>query len=198
MNRRALLSASALTLTGLAGCTGTVREQVSGGIDMELATTIYHPADEPWFVGGLSAQSSNAYRTELFTQPPPDDADLFTGHYPHKEHSLDNDIRNDDYSTGFLLLFEAKMPRRKPYSISPTILHGDLSWSAWDTASIPMRRDSRDPESLSFGDDVDEVISTTLVRYEADATPSKAVVTVYDEETGGQITQRTARSRFQS
>lgn len=198
MKRRALLAASAASLTGLTGCLGTVRRRVSGRIDMDHATTVFHPADEPWFVGGLSAASRGTAHTELFTESPADVDDLFTDHYPKREQSMDNDVRNDDYSNGFLLLFEAKMPVEEAYSVQPTILHGELAWTGWDTVSVPTVRSPRDPESLSFDDDVEAVIATTLTRYEAEATPSTAVVNVYDEETGDRIGRHTATPRRRS
>jgi hypothetical protein len=198
VKRRALLASSAASLAGLTGCLGTVRRRMSGRIGMDHATTVFHPADEPWFVGGLSAASRGTAHTELFTEAPADVDDLFTEHYPKREESMDNDLRNDDYSNGFLLLFEAKMPVEEAYGVQPTILHGELDWTGWETLSVPTVRSPRDPESLSFDDDVEEVIATTLTRYEAGATPSKAVVNVYDEESGDRIGRHTATTRRRS
>lgn len=196
MHRRALLSVSALSLAGLAGCLGDVRRAASGTVRMDHASATLHPATEPWFVGGLSAESSDAYHAELFTEAPPDDADLFTDHYPRREYSLDNDVRNDDYSTGFLLLFEAKMPRAEPYTVGPTILHGDVEWTGWNGVSLPLERSPRDPDDLSFDGDPDELVCTMLARYESASSPSEATVRVYDgdgNQRGGRVV---ARPRF--
>lgn len=195
MNRRALLSAGAVSLAGLAGCAGAARRRLSGRIEMDVATAVFHPAEEPWFVDGLAADSSDDYRADLFTESPADVDDLLTDHYPRKPRSLENDVRNADYDSEFLLLFEAKMPRDEAYSVLPTILYGDLGWTGWRAVAAPMARNPRDPETLDFADDVDELVATTLVRYAADATPSKAVVTVYDEESGGRVLRTAARPR---
>jgi hypothetical protein len=198
VKRRALLAASAAPFAGLTGCLGTARRRVSGPVEMAHATTVFHPADEPWFVGGLSATSRHTYRTDLFTESPADVDDLFTEHYPKRERSMDNDLRNDDYSNGFLLLFEAKMPVEAAFSVRPTTRYGERAWTGWDSVSLPAVRSAHDHETLSFDDDVEAVVATTLTRYETAATPSKAVVTVYDEASGRRVAERTARPRVRS
>lgn len=202
MRRRSLLSASAFSVVGLAGlsgCLGDVRQQMSGDIDANHATAAMHSAEKPWLRGGLSADADRTFHAELFTEAPPDDAELFTADYPRKARTFDNDVRNDDYSTGFSLLAEAKMPGEEAYAILPDG-YGEEGWTGWSSASLPLgRRPYEDgaelPDDLR---DADELICTMLARYEADAAPSRATVTVYGEEGDAVVRETTAKPRFRS
>ncbi|MDS0298862.1 hypothetical protein NDI76_08905 [Halogeometricum sp. S1BR25-6] len=194
MRRRALLSASVLSLAGLSGCLGDVRRRVSGRVTASHATAVMHSADDPWIRGGLSADSDRAFHAELFTEAPDDVYEVFTDDYPRKPRSFDNDVRNDDYSAGFSLLAEAKMPRAEAYTVLPGG-DGEEGWAEWDSVSLPLRR-------RPYGDgaglpdhlrDADELLCTMLARYEAESSPSTATVTVYDEERGGVVRETTAR-----
>ncbi|WP_435184389.1 hypothetical protein [Halobellus sp. EA9] len=196
MNRRALLSttsAAALSLTALAGCTGTVRRELSGDVEMDVATIAFHPASEPWFVDGLSASSSSSPHTELFADAPSDVSALFTDGYSPDEHSLDDLLGEADDSSTFFVLYEARMSRSNAYQVAPTILYGDLGWTGWRTVTAPMARAPRDPSELDLPPDTEEVIATTLVRYSADVSPRTVRLPVYDEETGTLLAERTVR-----
>ncbi|SFR68472.1 hypothetical protein [Halogeometricum limi] len=195
MRRRALLSAAALT-TGLAGCLDAAQRQVRGRIDMDHAVAALHPADEPWIRGGLSADENRTYHAELFAEAPPDDADVFTEAYPQREESLDNDVRNDDYSTGFLLLFEVKSSREEAYTAMPTTIHGELAWAGIDGISLPLERYEYGSDLPETVGDADEVVCTMLARYEVRRNPKTATVRVYDEKGSPRSGSLTARSRL--
>ncbi|MDS0292752.1 hypothetical protein [Halogeometricum luteum] len=193
MRRRALLSASVLSLAGLSGCLGDVRRQVSGRVTASHATAVMHPADEPWIRGGLSADSDRTFHAELFTEAPDDVYRVFTEAFPRRREQLDNDVRNDDYATGFSLLAEAKMPRGEAYSLVPVF--GE-AWTGWDAVSLPLETNPYDDDPTDGAGESDELLCTMLARYEAGASPSRATVTVYEETGDEVIRELTAEPRF--
>ncbi|MFA1611370.1 hypothetical protein [Halobellus rubicundus] len=195
MNRRALLSTTAaLSVTAIAGCTGTVRRELSDRVEMDVATMVFHPASEPWFADGLSASADATRHAALYTERPSDVSAVFTDEYPTDERTFDDKLRDTDYASHFLLVYEARMPRADAYQVAPTILYGDLDWTGWRTVTAPMARASRDPSELDLPPDTEEVIATTVVRYSAEATPRRVRLPVYDEETGTLRSELTVRA----
>jgi hypothetical protein len=198
VNRRALLSttasAAALSMTALAGCTGAVRRELSDDVEMDVATMVFHPASEPWFADGLSASSESTHHAALFTEKPPDVSEVFTDHYPTNERTFDNKLRNADYGSHFILVYEVRMPRADAAQVAPTILYGDLGWTGWRTVMAPMVRATRDASELDLPPETEDVIATTVIRYSADATPRRVRVPVHDEETGEVLAERMVRS----
>ena len=135
---------------------------------MDIATMVFHPASD------VSA--------------------TFTDQYPTTERTLDNKLRNTDYSSNFILLYEVRMSRAEAYQVAPTILYDDLGWTGWRTVTAPMARASRDPSELDLSPETEDVIATTVVRYSAEATPRRVRLPVYDEETGALRSEMTVRA----
>ncbi|WP_256545238.1 hypothetical protein [Halobellus inordinatus] len=198
MNRRALLSATAsaaaLSMTALSGCTGAVRREMSDRVVMDIATMVFHPASEPWATDGLSASGDATRHAALFTGKLSDVSAIFTDQYPTNERTFDNKLRNTDYSSNFILLYEVRMSRAEAYQVAPTILYDDLGWTGWRTVTAPMARASRDPSELDLSPETEDVIATTVVRYSAEATPRRVRLPVYDEETGALRSEMTVRA----
>jgi hypothetical protein len=198
VNRRALLSATAsaaaLSMTALSGCTGAVRREMSDRVVMDIATMVFHPASEPWLTDGLSASGDATRHAALAPEKPSDVSAMFTDQYPTNERTFDNKLRNTDYSSNFILLYEVRMPRVDAYQVAPTIKYGDLGWTGWRTVTAPMARASRDPEALDMPPESEDVIATTVVRYSAEATPRRVRLPVYDEETGALRSEMTVRA----
>lgn len=199
MRRRALLSASAaaMSMSVLGGCGAAARQQISDRLTIDVATLVFHPALKPWIVDGLDANSQRRRHAEILTKTPPTDAALFADAYPTKDRTYDDRVRNANYETTFFLLFEAKVPVTDTYEFLPAIAHSE-AWTGWRTARTPLVVESRERSSLGVQSATEVVIATMLARYDADATPSEAVVPLYDEETGTRVGELTARPRFQS
>lgn len=197
MRRRALLSASALSLASLAGCVRTVQRRVRGPIRISHAAAGLHPASEPWIRGGLSVESNRQYHAELVTQTPPDSAALFA-ETDAKTDPFGGFFADIDYTNGFLLMFESASSPDDAHLLRPTRtgLHADLQWAGIDGISLPLERypyGSDLPESTV---DADELVCTMLAWYEVRSNPTTATVRLYDERGAPRSGSLTARRRF--
>lgn len=161
---------------------------------MDIATIVFHPASDPWFTDGLSASSDATQHTALYTEKPSDVPALFTDQYPTTERTFDNTLRNADYSSNFILVYEARMLRADAYQVAPTIQYDELAWTGWRTVTAPMVRASRNPTELGLAPKTTQVIATTVTRYSTDASPRRVRAPVYDEETGSLVTEVIAQS----
>jgi hypothetical protein len=197
VRRRALLSTAAVASTAaLSGCLTDARRTLSGDVRASNASATLHT--DRWVVGGLGPDSETWYHAALYTEAPPRDATLFTDAYPRRAKSFDNDLLNDDYENGFVLLFEARMAPEEAYVTLPA--HSpDPSWTGWDSVDLPLQRSRHDPETLAEDQrQADGLVSTMLAYYESDADPSRATVAVYDDEgnqRGGSVEVRARSER---
>jgi hypothetical protein len=197
VRRRALLSTAAAAGTAaLSGCLTGVRQTLSGDVRFGNAGGTLHT--DQWVAGGLAPDSEAWYHAALYAEAPPRDADLFTDAYPRRETSFDNDLLNDGYENGFVLLFEARMAPEDAFVTLPAHSR-DPAWTGWDSLDLPLQRSRHDPETLDEDQRrADFLVSTMLAYYESEYDPARATVAVYDDEgnqRGGSVEVRARSER---
>lgn len=198
MRRRALLSASALSLASLAGCVQTVQRRVRGPIQISHAAAGLHPASEPWIRGGLSIESGGQYRTGLVTERPSDDTTLFADAYAGTDDPFGGFFADVDYASGFLLVFEMRSSPDDAHLLRPTRtgLHADLQWAGIDGISLPLERYPYDSDLSESTAAADELVCTLLAWYAVRSNPTRATVRIYDDRGSPRSGSLTARRRF--
>jgi hypothetical protein len=176
MRRRALLASTALALSPASGCLGDVRRRTAGPIRFGHARTRLHAAVEPFVRRGLGgARTEEPYAAWLFTSPPTD-VSVFTaelGSEPQRE--WDNEVHNENYEAGFLVLAQVRTPRDRARTLLPAPLGCDAGWTGWREARTPLELGPAElsPDELA---DTDEVVATTLAYFESMEAPWQARV----------------------
>lgn len=177
MRRRALLASAALTLSPASGCFGDARRRTAGPIRFGHARTRLHATAEPFVRGGLGgARTGEPYAAWLFTAPPSTDVSVFTaGLGSEPQRQWDNEVHNENYEAGFLVLAQVRTPRDRARTLLPAPLGCDAGWTGWREARTPLELS---PAELSSDElaDTDEVVATTLAYFESMAAPSRTRV----------------------
>lgn len=177
MRRRALLTSTALSLAASSGCLGDARQSVSGDIRFSHARGRIHDAENSFVRGGLGGSSTEeSYAAWLFPEAPPSDVTVFTdelGAEPQRE--WDNEIHNEDYDAGFILLAQIRTPRERATTLSPAPFACDPGWTGWRRARVPLGLETAelDPDELA---DADEVVATLATYLESSEAPRRTSV----------------------
>jgi hypothetical protein len=175
MRRRALLASTAFTALATGGCLADVRRSASGPIRFGHARGRLHDASVPFVRGGLGTRNDDSYAAWLFSTPPASDVSVFTDSAGReRQREWDNEVHNENYDTGFLLLAQIRTPRERATTLTPVPLGCDPGWTGWRRARVPLglERTETRPELA----DADEVVATLLAYLEAAETPRQATV----------------------
>lgn len=175
MRRRALLASTALALT--TGCLADARRQVSGPIRFGHATGRVHDATDAFVRGGLGgSEPDSPYAAWLFSTPPPTDVTVFTDELgAETQRQWDNEVHNENYDAGFVLLAQVRTAREDATRIAPAPLACDPGWTGWRRARVPVELT---PADLSTDElpDAEEVVATLATYLESDTAPQRARV----------------------
>lgn len=181
MRRRALLtSIGAALLTGTAGCLGTTRRQLSGPIRFGHARARVHDARDGFVAGGLggsdAAPETAPYAAWLFPSPPADDVSVFTDALgAENRRQWDNEVHNENYEEGFVLLAQVRTPRERATTLRPGPVGCDAAWTGWRRARVPVGLVSAEMDADELPD-AETVVATALVYLEANDAPREATV----------------------
>lgn len=180
MRRRALLASTAALTTSATGCLDRVRRQVSGPVRFGHARGRVHDADDGFVAGGLGdadpLPDTSPYAAWLFTSPPPDDRRVVTDALgAETQREWDNEIHNENYAEGFVVLAQVRTPRDRATSLRPTLLGCEAAWAGWRTVRVPLGLERADLASDELAD-ADEVVATLLVYLESADAPRRASV----------------------
>jgi hypothetical protein len=199
MRRRALLSSVALGLTASAGCLSDARQSVSGDISHDHSQLTVHAATERFVRGGLTPESDDNFRAWLFPEAPSDDEPVFTDALGADDQREWNDeVHNENYETGFVLLVQARSPRSTPHQAEPAFPVGP-TWAGWRRARVPFEFPPRDLE-VDVAPDADHVVSTFLGYYTAETNPAEATAAVHSPVDGagmGGVIEEVEAGRWQ-
>lgn len=181
MRRRALLATGCTLAT--AGCLGTIRRQTSGRLSFDHARGRLHAASDAFVRGGIDGRSESPYGAWLFTSAPPREVSVFTdalGDEPRRE--WDNEVHNEDYDAGFLLLAQVRTRRERATRLSPGPPICDAAWTGLRAARLPLwlKRDDGPEDEIPAGN---EVVATLLTYFEAADAPTRASVPFLSERT---------------
>lgn len=177
MRRRALLTSAAASLFGTAGCLANTRRQLSGPIRFDHARGRVHDAERRFVRGGLGGSTTaDSYAVWLFSAAPPSDVTVFTDELgAETQREWDNEVHNENYDAGFVLLAQIRTSREHTTTLSPASFACDPSWTGWRRARVPLglNRDELDPDELA---DADEVVATLVTYLESSEAPRRASV----------------------
>jgi hypothetical protein len=178
MRRRALLSSAGLCLAATAGCLGDARQTLSGDVHHDHSQLTVHAATERFVRGGLTADSEDRFRAWLFPEAPPDDETVFTdARGTDEQREWDNEVHNENYSEGFMLLVQARSPRANPHQAEPAF-PADPEWTGWRRARFPFEFVRRELEADELPD-AERVVSTFLGYFTAQTNPTGGTVAVH-------------------
>jgi hypothetical protein len=182
MQRRALLASTAVAASGVAGCLVGARRQVSGPVRFDHARARVHDADQPFVHGGIGGDGvEDPYAAWLFTDPPPADVSVFTDRLgAERQRQWDNEIHNENYDDGFMLLAQVRTPRERARTLRPAPTGCDADWTGWRRARVPV---GLEPAELSREDvaDADEVVATLLSYVASAEAPDRLTVPFLSE-----------------
>ncbi|WP_152040943.1 hypothetical protein [Salinigranum salinum] len=178
MRRRALLSTVAFTTTAAtAGCLGDVRQRLSGPIRFDHARGRIHDASQSFVRGGLGGSpTEDQYAAWLFTSAPSSDVAVFTDALGlETRREWDNEVHNENYDAGFVLLAQVRTGREHARRLGPVPYICDPAWTGWRRARVPL---SLDPANLETDElaGADGVVATLAAYVTAPEAPRAATV----------------------
>ncbi|WP_372911226.1 hypothetical protein [Salinigranum sp.] len=181
MRRRVLLSSVALSLSATAGCLSDARRQVSGPIRFGHARGRLHDAERSFVRGGLGGSpTEESYAVWLFPEAPPSDVSVFTDALgAETQREWDNEVHNENYDEGFILLAQIRTPGERATTLSPVPHSCDPGWTGWRRARIPLGLERTDlSDDLA---DATAVVATLATYVESSETPRRATVPFLSE-----------------
>jgi hypothetical protein len=186
MRRRALLTSAALGLAASAGCLADARRTLSGDVRHDHSRLTVHAATDRFVRGGLAADSEDRFRAWVFPEAPSADQTVFTDALgADDQREWDNEVHNENYGEGFMLLVQSRSARADPHQTEPAF-PADPEWTGWRRARVPFEFARRDLDD-DVAPDADRVVSTYLGYYAAETSPTRATVAVHSAADGAEM-----------
>jgi hypothetical protein len=198
VRRRALLASTAVVAAAPAGCLADARRAAWGDVRHDHSRLTVHDAGDEFVRGGLGPDPDARFRAWLFAAPPPADESVFTDALGADDRrEWDNEVHNESYDEGFLLLAQSSSPRSSPRGIEPAF-PTDPAWSGWRRAAVPFEVGRIDVPADRYPD-ADRLTTTFLGYYAASTSPRRATAVIRERTDGaraGPVRARVAADRW--